>query len=95
MKILALEKNLGPRDARFEPYLKAEALRAWELVQEGVIREMYFRTDITEAVLILECANLAAAEEALATLPLVKEKLITFELLPLRPYPGFARLFAE
>jgi len=29
----------------------------------------------------------------LNTLPLVKEGLITFELIPLKAYPGFERLF--
>ncbi|HEY3295466.1 MAG TPA: superoxide dismutase [bacterium] len=95
MKILALEKNIGARDARFEPHLKAEAQRVWELVQDGTLREIYFRTDVTEAVLMLECPDLAAAQAALNSLPLVREGLIAFELLPLKPYPGFARLFAE
>jgi hypothetical protein len=96
VKILALEKNLsGTRDARFEPHLKAEALRVWELQQESVIREIYFRTDQALAVLVLECADVHAAQAALATLPLVREKLIAFDLLPLKPYPGFARLFAK
>jgi hypothetical protein len=31
----------------------------------------------------------------LDTLPLVREKLIGFELIPLMAYPGFARLFAD
>ncbi len=34
-----------------------------------------------------------AAQAVLETLPLVREKLIEFELIPLKPYPGFARLF--
>jgi hypothetical protein len=45
-------------------------------------------------VLVLECAGVSEAREVLATLPLVKEGLITFDLIPLVPYPGFARLFA-
>ena len=48
-----------------------------------------------EVVLILECGGTAHAEEILSSLPLVREKLITFELIPLKAYPGFARLFAE
>jgi hypothetical protein len=95
MKILALEKNIGERDARFDLHLKAEAMRAWELVQEGIFREMYFRTDKPEAVLILECETEEKAKAALDSLPLVKEGLIAFELLPLKPYPGFARLFEK
>lgn len=96
MKILALEKETpGVAAEAFRPYLKAEAARAWALYQAGVFRELYFRQDRSEAVLLLECAGLAEANEALNTLPLVKAGLITFELIPLVPYPGFARLFAE
>jgi len=94
MKILALEKERpGVTDEEFARHLKAEALRAWELYQSGVIRELYFRADQSTAVLILECASVEEAQRALATLPLVKAGLITFDLIPLRPYPGFARLF--
>jgi hypothetical protein len=94
MKVLALEKEIpGVTAAQFQQHAQAEARRAWELYQEGVIREMYFRADRPEAVLVLECANVAAAQAALETLPLVREKLIEFEIIPLKPYPGFARLF--
>jgi len=94
MKILALEKEVpGVPDDAFEPHLRAEAARAWELHQAGVIRELHFRADRPEAVLVLECAGVDQARTALATLPLVREGLIDFELVPLAPYPGFARLF--
>lgn len=94
MKILALEKELpGIPDDAFEPHLRNEAARAWELYQAGIVRELYFRTDWPGAVLVLESESLAAAQEALATLPLVQKGLIAFELVPLRAYPGFARLF--
>ena len=96
MKILALEQEApGLTAADFEPHLHAEATRAWELYQAGVIREMYFRADASEAVLILECADVEEAAAVLATLPLVKHGLITFNLIPLRAYPGFSRLFAN
>jgi len=96
MKIIALEKEkAGVTGQQFEPHLKSEAYRAWELVQEGVIREIYFREDRSEAVLILECENLEQAQEILSTMPLVKEGLIEFELISLRPYPGFSRLFEK
>jgi hypothetical protein len=95
MKILALEMDVpGIPDTAFEPHLRAEALRAWELHQAGVVRELYFRTDWPGAVLVLECEDVQAAKEALATLPLVGQGLIQFDLIPLRAYPGFARLFA-
>lgn len=94
MKILALQKEVPgvPNDA-YEPHLKDEAWRAWELHQSGVLRELYFRDDWPGAVLMLECDSVNAARDVLANLPLVSRGLIDFELIPLRPYPGFARLF--
>jgi hypothetical protein len=95
MKILAIEHETpGLTEEDFAPHLEAEAWRAWELHQTDVFRELYFRADRAEAVLVLECADIAAAEAILATLPLVQAGLITFELIPLRAYPGFGRPFA-
>jgi muconolactone delta-isomerase len=94
MKILALERELpGATAEDFRPHLKAESRRAWELYQAGVFREMYFRADEAVAVLVLECADVAEAHAVLNTLPLVQAGLIAFDVIPLRAYPGFARLF--
>jgi hypothetical protein len=95
MKILALERPVpGVAPESCTPaLLRSEARRAWELQQAGVIRELYFRVDRDEAVLVLEAADLAQARATLADLPLVRAGLIEFELVPLRAYPGFARLF--
>jgi hypothetical protein len=94
MKILALEhENPGVVGADFAPHLKAEAAKVYELMQADVIREIYFRQDRTEAVLILECADVDAARAVLDAMPLVQAGLITFELIPLAPYPGLKRLF--
>ncbi|MGE5236134.1 MAG: superoxide dismutase [Acidobacteriota bacterium] len=96
MKLIAMERDVpGIADEAFTPLLAAEARRAWQLLQEGVIRELYFRADRDEAVLVLECPGLDEARAALATLPLVAAGLIEFELVPLAPYDGFARLFAD
>ncbi len=96
MKILAFEvEKPGLIAADFAPHLKDEASRAWVLHQAGVIRELYFRADQHTAVLVLECPTLEDAQAVLNTLPLVEHGLITFDLIPLIPYDGFARLFAE
>jgi hypothetical protein len=97
MKILAIEHDPPDvSDDQFTPaLLQAEAHRAWELHQAGLIRELHFRADRDEALLVLECADVNEARSALDTLPLVREKLIGFELIPLKAYPGFARLFTE
>jgi hypothetical protein len=96
MKILALEQEVpGVSGGQFYPHLKAEAARVWELYQAGMLREIYFRQDRTNAVLVLECADVREARGVLETLPLVRAGLIDFEVIPLIPYPGFSRLFAE
>ena len=53
MKILALEIEVsGVRDEQFTmELLVEESQRAWELYQEGTIRELYFCQDHYEAVL--------------------------------------------
>lgn len=94
MKILAIEKDIpNVKDEQFKPHLKDEAEKVYELFQAGIIRELYFRQDRSNAVLVLECENAEEAQEILNTLPLVKENLIAFEIIPLKAYPGFSRLF--
>ena len=96
MKILALEKEVpGVAEGWFtEKLLRAEAAKAWELQQSGILRELYFRADKHEAVLVLESKSTEDARSHLASLPLMQAGLIDFEIIPLVPYPGFARLFA-
>lgn len=95
MKIIALEHEvLGATSEAFQQFSQDEARKAWDLHQAGLIRELYFRADQSSAVLMLECASVDDAAKVLAELPFVREGLITFELIPLRAYPGFARLFA-
>jgi muconolactone delta-isomerase len=96
MKILALERDVAEAtpDA-VHRHLTAEAQAVWDLQQAGTIREIYFRADRREAVLMLECANAAEARAILSHLPLVAHHLVDFEVIPLAPYPGFDRLFAS
>ena len=93
MKILALEYELPDVTvAQFQQYAKEEARKVWELHQANVIRELYFRADRNEAVLVLECPTIEEAREVLASLPFVKASLIGFEIIPLKAYSGFERL---
>lgn len=96
MRVLAIERAVpGTAPERFtEELLASEARRVWQLTQEETIREIYFRADVNDAVLMLECGDVAVAEATLASLPLVQAGLIRFELIPLRAYPGLVRLFS-
>ena len=95
VQVLALEQSLPGvlEDAFTSALLRAEAEHLWQLHQSGVVRQMFFRADRHEAVLLLEVAGSEAAKAALGELPLVRAGLIDFEIVPLRAYPGFARLF--
>jgi len=96
MKILALEHELpGVTAEQLQRYANDEARKVWDLHQAGIARELYFRADKNEAVLILECTSVIEAHEILATLPLVQAGSISFEVIPLKAYPGFARLFEK
>ena len=96
MKILALEHELpGATPGAYQRHALDEARVAWKLHQSGLIRELYFRADQQSAVLVLECASTDEAAGILARLPFVREGLIAFELIPLKAYPGFARLFEQ
>lgn len=95
MKIIAISSNVpGVSNEQFVAHLKPEALRVWEMMQANLLREIYFRADESSAVLIFECASADEAQALLDSLPLVQERLITFDVIPLVPYPGLARLFA-
>lgn len=96
MKILAIEHDMpaATPEAFTEELKQAEALKVWELCQSEALREIYFRADQHAAVLMLECTTLDAARDLVNSLPLVRAGLIEFELIPLRAYPGFSRLFA-
>ncbi len=94
MKILALEKESpGATTGQFQPLLKEEARCVWELQQSGFLREIHFTAETHTAVLMLECEDVTTARQELAALPLVRAGLIQFDLIPLVPYDGFARLF--
>ena len=94
MKILALEvENALIIPNEIQPFLKEEARTVWRLTQAGQLREIYFDAERHTAVIILEASGTAEAKQILAQLPLVREGFIAFELVPLAPYDGYARLF--
>jgi hypothetical protein len=91
MKILALENDLSTTSVTAD-LLREEARHVWELYKQGIVREVYFRADRREAVLVLEAQDAKIAQSALNTLPLVKNGTISFEIIPLVPYDGLDRL---
>ncbi|MGE5437902.1 MAG: hypothetical protein ACM3O3_11785 [Syntrophothermus sp.] len=92
MKFLAIEKEIKKVDwGNEKEILEEEARAVCKLYFEGYIREIYFNEN-HNAVVILESENLTKANELLSKLPLVKNKLITFEVMKLNPYTGWERI---
>lgn len=95
MKILAIEKELDGVDWKDETNtLEAEARQVYKLQQTGFIREIYF-DNYHNAIVILECETIENAAELLNSLPLVKNGLIEFEIIPLNSYTGFERIIKK
>jgi len=93
MQILAIEKELAPLDLqRHADLLREEAACVWELKKREVVRDIWFTCRDRNAVVMLECAGEEEAKQYLASLPLVREKFIAFEVRALRSYDGFDRL---
>jgi muconolactone delta-isomerase len=92
MQFLALTRrrteSFSPE--QFAAQLDVEAARARELYAEGVFRQLHSRGDLPGAVILIEAADRAAAEQAMATLPFAKLAMMDIELIELRPYRGFA-----
>lgn len=96
MRIIAIQKDASEVNKReFVPHLRDEARKGWELYKNGFLREVYYKADRPEVVLILECEDVEQAKEKLGMLPLVKEGLIAFDFIPLKPYHGYERLFEK
>jgi hypothetical protein len=76
MMFLAVSRNTGDP----APYLQAEAARTAELQREGLVELILLKADWSGAVLLLRAADLAAAREAVGSLPLVAHGITSFEL---------------
>ena len=95
MKILALEKEIdGIKWENVEEVLAKEAHHVFQLYLSDSLREIYF-TESKNAVLILETEDSKSAKKLLDSLPLVKSGMIKFDIMELRPYTGFERIFKK
>jgi muconolactone delta-isomerase len=74
---------------QFAELLDAEADRIARLYAEGMVRSAWSRGDVPGAVLLIEAPDPAAAERAIASLPLVKRDMLDLQIIDLLPYRGF------
>jgi hypothetical protein len=96
MKVLAIVDISTTADrAEVVRRLNEELRESWKLFSANVIREAYATADPTRVVFVLEAGDLAAAQAALRQLPLVESGHFTVQLIELRPFANWARLFAD
>jgi hypothetical protein len=77
------------------PFVSAEAAQAWEFYASEQIRQMYYITDMSGAVMLWEGESVESVTQEVNKLPMVKEGILACEILPLKPYSGYAALFAQ
>ncbi|MCA1494111.1 muconolactone Delta-isomerase family protein [Sinorhizobium alkalisoli] len=92
MQFLVISRRLIEKfsDADFEPIVPLEGARARYLYSIGFTRQIWHRCDQPGACQIVEAASLDEARSHLSTLPLAEAGMIEFDIIPLKPYVGFA-----
>jgi hypothetical protein len=77
------------------PFVSPEAAQAWEFYASEQIRQMYYIADMSGAIMLWEGKNVESVTQELNKLPMVKEGILACEILPLKPYTGYASLFTQ
>ncbi|HEY0801365.1 MAG TPA: hypothetical protein VGD54_11015 [Steroidobacteraceae bacterium] len=96
MKVLAiLDLAPGVQLETVRAQLEGEIKCSWGLYASGALREVYATAIATRVVFVLESENQSAAEKNLRLLPLVAAGLFKIELIELRPFVNWSRLFAQ
>lgn len=95
MKFLAMSRRVdGATQDQVAEQATPEALAAFRLMRQGVFEQLYFSPDWKGAVLVVQADSREDAQAALASLPMVRERIIAFDVWQLTPYDHYSRLFA-
>lgn len=73
--------------------VKPEAAKIWEYYAAEKVRSVYYFADMDGVVLFLEATSLEEVEAAAQDFPMVEAGFLSTEIIPLKPYTGFASLF--
>lgn len=94
MKLLAIMRLREGVDVAREvaDHARAELRALWNLYREGLVREMYSPGG-PGAVLVLEAGSITEAERALSELLLLAQRIMSLELIELRPFGAIEMLF--
>ena len=84
MKFLAVSTNTGDPTA----FLEAEMARTAELQASGVFERVLLKADWSGAVILVEAAGPDEARAAVDSLPMVVNKVTSFDLTPVIEPPA-------
>lgn len=89
-------------DDMLRPALEHETAETWEMMMQGILRSIWYlppdppkHHGPSGNVILLECLDEADARNRISQLPLVRNDLVSAELLTLNPFDGFELLFAK
>ena len=91
--IASIPENLSKRDV--VPQIRPEAMASWKLWESEMMRAVWYKADMSGAVMVLDAPSMKEIEEALDTLPMIHEGLLKPEIIPLKSYTGWDKLFAK
>jgi hypothetical protein len=95
MKLLAIiDVTPGTPVETIRRDLVNELKGSWDLFTAGVLREAYLTNLPSRAVFVLEAGDIAEAQMRMQALPLVAAGAMRVELIELRPFANWAKLFA-
>lgn len=91
MQFISISRRLSERfsEEQFAALIDSERERVRELYRDGVVRSIWSRKDAAGAVMLLECADEAAAHAAVGSLPLARRSMLEVQIVALGPYPAF------
>ena len=91
MQFISISRRISERfsNEQFAQHIDAERERVRELYRDGVVRSIWSRKDTAGAIMLLECADEAAAKEVVGSLPLARRGMLEVQIVPLGAYPAF------
>lgn len=96
MKVLAtLEMSATADRGKVIGQLNDELKSSWKLFEQDVLREAYGTDNPGRVVFIMEASEITAAQAALNGLPLVQAGCFDVQLIELRPFTNWSRLFSS
>jgi hypothetical protein len=96
--VLIMRPAVGVVASQISPFIKDETLAIWHNYQTGFFRQMFDSADPSQiggGVIIMTANNLNNAYNIVNALPLVKNKLVDYDLIPVRYFFPFGDLFSS